>query len=432
MIDGYTWGYTGVDGGEVSFQSVDDESISIDNRPIEWKSEEELTHKASAKVKGEKEGKVVIFIKAPERTAIPFIVTGGGPCTITIVEPSVNNAPELDAIGNMSVREGQRLQFTISANDRDGDTLTFSAKDLPEGADFDQDTRTFSWTPKEEGVYHVRFEVFDGQVADSEDITITVNPPRVEQRSDAIIIDHQCTNISKIPLQWIDQAKFNLKVWYGHTSHGSQITTGMKNLQSHYRHSYDFNKAGSGGALSYQEVSADLGHNGDLTWENETRNQLNRPDNDRNVVIWSWCGGVSDNTKEGIDIYLNAMNQLEIDYPDVTFIYMTGHLDGTGESGNLNVRNNQIRSYCIDNNKILFDFADIESYDPDGNYFLDLHADDNCHYDGGNWAQEWCAEHPDSELSWPTTCAHSQALNCNLKGRAFWWMMARVAGWDRL
>jgi len=120
------------------------------------------------------------------------------------------------------------------------------------------------------------------------------------------------------------------------------------------------------------------------------------------------------------------MNQLEIDYPDVTFIYMTGHLDGTGESGNLHIRNNQIRQYCLANNKILFDFADIESYDPDGNYFLDLNADDNCDYDGGNWAQEWCAEHPNSELCWPCTCAHSQSLNCNLKGRAFWWMMARI------
>ena len=45
---------------------------------------------------------------------------------------------------------------------------------------------------------------------------------------------------------------------------------------------------------------------------------------------------------------------------------MTGHLDGGGTAGNLNVRNNQIRNYCIANDKILFDFADIESYKPNG------------------------------------------------------------------
>ena len=87
------------------------------------------------------------------------------------------------------------------------------------------------------------------------------------------------------------------------------------------------------------------------------------------------------------------MNQLELDYPNVTFIYMTGHLDGTGEEGNLNERNNQIRTYCLTFNKVLFDFADIESYDPDGNYFLNRGADDGCYYDAGNWADQWCAAH---------------------------------------
>ena len=26
--------------------------------------------------------------------------------------------------------------------------------------------------------------------------------------------------------------------------------------------------------------------------------------------------------------------------------------------------------------------------------------------------------------------AHSHCLNCYQKGKAFWWMMARIAGWD--
>ncbi len=245
----------------------------------------------------------------------------------------------------------------------------------------------------------------------------------------ALVIDHNCTGLAEVPQSYIDAARTNFRIWYGHTSHGSQITTGIENLQSHYGYPYTFNESGSGGALSYQEVYGDLGHNGDLAWEQMTRDQMNSPGNDRNVVMWSWCGGVSDNTEEGINIYLNAMAELENDYPGVQFIYMTGHLDGSGEGGNLHIRNNQIRDFCVAHNKILFDFADIESYDPDGEYFLDRGADDNCNYDGGNWAQEWCAEHPDSDLCWDCDCAHSQPLNCNLKGRAFWWMMARMAGW---
>ena len=78
---------------------------------------------------------------------------------------------------------------------------------------------------------------------------------------------------------------------------------------------------------------------------------------------------------------------------------MTGHLDGSGSSGNLHQRNEQIRNYCRTHNKILFDFADIERYDPDGTDFLDLSADDDdCDYDSGNWADEWCAANPGSLL----------------------------------
>jgi hypothetical protein len=186
-------------------------------------------------------------------------------------------------------------------------------------------------------------------------------------------------------------------------------------------------------------TGVDLGQEGDLAWRDITISRLNQPTNDRNVVMWSWCGGVSDNTESGINTYLQTISRLEQDYPDITFIYMTGHLDGTGESGDLNIRNNQIREYCLAHGKILFDFADIESYDPGGSYYLDRGANDNCDYwDGSiqrNWAQEWCAVHPAECADWSTTCvgcdcAHSETLNCDLKARAFWWMMAGIAGWD--
>jgi len=106
-----------------------------------------------------------------------------------------------------------------------------------------------------------------------------------------IIINHTCTDLSQVPDEWVNQAKSEFKIWYGHTSHGSQITSGMQNLQSHYGAPYTYNYSGSGGVLSYQEIGGDLGHNGDLYWEQLTRQQLNNPSNDRNVVVWSWCGG---------------------------------------------------------------------------------------------------------------------------------------------
>jgi len=256
---------------------------------------------------------------------------------------------------------------------------------------------------------------------------------RTPRRTKALVVDHRCTDLSKIPVRWIDQAKKRFKVWYGHTSHGSQITSGMKAMNAH---PFNFNRNGRNGALSYQETGGDLGHRGDLRWAEKTKRQLERPDNDRNVVMWSWCGGCSDNTEEGIRAYLEAMNRLESEYPEVIFVYMTGHLDGSGANGNLHKRNNQIRTYCKKHGKVLFDFADIESFDPDGNGFLDRRANDGCFYDkngdgrrDANWCEEWLAGHPRHSIALPRRAAHTHPLNGALKGRAFWWMIARLAGW---
>ena len=114
---------------------------------------------------------------------------------------------------------------------------------------------------------------------------------------------------------------------------------------------------------------------------------------------------------------------------------MTGHLNGSGADGNLNRRNEQIRAFCRKNGKTLYDFADIESYDPDGavNYMA-LGASDSCDYRQNgvakNWADDWIKKNPNHDIALPGSAAHSKPLNGALKGRAFWWMMARLAGWN--
>lgn len=269
----------------------------------------------------------------------------------------------------------------------------------------------------------------------------------------SLIIDHHCTQLQDIPEEWIAEAKANLKITYQHTSHGSQLVSGINAIAATQGSLFSFTSTGWGLVLGVflndygMPGAGDLGHYGDLTWVNATIEILNNPNCDRNVVMWSWCGGVSDNDSTGIYAYLNAMNNLESEYPEVKFVYMTGHLDGGGENGNLNLMNNLIRDYCLENNKILFDFADIESFAPDyPQNFMQWCALDGLNYDpecenpwaGPNWGAEWVAAnsaHPYLEMvDACSECAHSDSpaeakLNCVLKGNAFWYLMARLTGW---
>jgi parallel beta-helix repeat protein len=96
---------------------------------------------------------------------------------LQVVAGRYNHPPELNPIGNKSVDKNSELSFSISGSDADGDTLTYSASNLPNGATFNPGTRTFSWIPtdSQSGPYDVTFTVTDIFGAlDSETIRITV------------------------------------------------------------------------------------------------------------------------------------------------------------------------------------------------------------------------------------------------------------------
>ncbi|HBA86361.1 MAG TPA: hypothetical protein DCZ95_19960 [Verrucomicrobia bacterium] len=253
-----------------------------------------------------------------------------------------------------------------------------------------------------------------------------------------LVIDHTCTDISQIPAAWIAAVKSNVVWHYAHTSHGSQLNSGLAVLNNQDAR-FGFARGycslpSTPNALRMYDGQIDNDYiSPDLYWEGSSGIALtqqvlsNNPS--LNVSMWAWCGQAGYYNSTQISNYLHQMSAFETQFPNVTFVYMTGHLDGSGVNGTLNRQNNMIREYCRKNNKVLFDFADIESYDPSGNEFMSRDATDECDYSGGNWAVEWCAAHPGSPLCDYCDCAHSQPVNCNQKGRAAWWMFARLAGW---
>jgi hypothetical protein len=292
----------------------------------------------------------------------------------------------------------------------------------------------------------------------------------------AILIDHSSTNLGTIPGQWIAAAKQDLHIVYNHTSHGKQIITGMNALKGFPEYSFQqYNwiddSQGNIAALSLDDIygtdlsrgDSDDDHDGIDNWAEDTADFLADLNNYHiNVVMWSWCSIEGHN----IPRYLESMEWLigqfgkggthirAFAHP-VQFVFMTGHAEGDGEDGaRSDALNDIIRAHCAANDRILFDFADLENYDPDNNYFLDKNVTDALFYNknGGeqnaNWAVEYIARHDGSELDKLTTgenvnfyggcdeCAHSDGpnnlarLNCVLKGRAAWHLFARLAGWQ--
>jgi M6 family metalloprotease-like protein len=101
--------------------------------------------------------------------------------TMTAVFKSSMNVPVLSPVGNKAGDENAPLEFTLSAVDPNGTTLTYSAAPLPQGAFLDGASGYFSWTPsfEQSGSYTVTFTVTDSDIpyrqSDSETVTIIVN-----------------------------------------------------------------------------------------------------------------------------------------------------------------------------------------------------------------------------------------------------------------
>lgn len=144
-------------------------------------------------------------------------------------------------------------------------------------------------------------------------------------------------------------------------------------------------------------------------------------------------GGYFWNNPGYADVFDQEM--FEANYPHATFIYWTSSLArGIGSQESV-LFNEQMRQYAIANGKPLFDVADILAHDPDGNPCYDNR--DGVPYDNGNNHENY----PDDGLDTLAICQHyttetdgghlgSVSAGKIRVAKAFWVLMARIAGWD--
>lgn len=244
-----------------------------------------------------------------------------------------------------------------------------------------------------------------------------------------IVIDHTSVDtFSSLSDASIDAAQENIRWHYAHTSHGGQITTGLRRIESSDTR---FNVAITGRSLPteadalniFDGQEHDTYISPDEYWEtnagiNYTQNVLdNNPT--INVSGWSWCSQVNYYSTNQMEAYLDTMSVFEAANPDVTFIYMTGNAQAEGATGYQRYLNNEmIRDWVRQSDsRVLFDFADLDSwwYNPATNA----------------WEQE---TYEYNGLFIPTEhdqftgneAGHTTYMSTEQKGKAAWVMMSEI------
>ncbi|MFO8009216.1 MAG: putative Ig domain-containing protein [Dehalococcoidia bacterium] len=137
----------------------------------------------------------------------------------------------------MPNNEDETLEIIISATDPDGDELTYSYENLPSGAQFDNASHTFTWTPVngQAGTHDgIRLGASDGEEIVYEEISITVNsgynshpdPEPIEGEADA----NSPPNLQPIGDKSVAEGETLSFTIYASDPDGDALTYGSANL----------------------------------------------------------------------------------------------------------------------------------------------------------------------------------------------------------
>jgi hypothetical protein len=194
-----------------------------------------------------------------------------------------------------------------------------------------------------------------------------------------IIIDHNfASSMTTAGQGTMDAIAANMNYFFAHASVGGNMISGLANLRASNTARYKLISVSDDGTppATTSEGRVYEYSRGNPAWQDKV-------DGFKTYMTNGWAGKV--------DIVLNkfcyidptadltyyaisntngsAMAQLEAAYGSTKFVYATIPLTTDSDSDNI-LRNNfngQLRTWCLANNKLLYDIADIEAWDSSGN-----------------------------------------------------------------
>ncbi|MDT8305498.1 MAG: hypothetical protein RRC07_06140 [Anaerolineae bacterium] len=329
------------------------------------------------------------------------------------------------------------------------------------------------FAPAEDFWFFIPLVASEGQQATPTPQPTTISPPPTRPPAGSIVVNHtSVTQFEHIPEQYLNAAA-NLRMLFIDRSVGGNINDGLTCL------SYPSDEVAPSHCKRWEHpVAAYSVDPGELNWSRpdgydrsnwEYRYwegdcaywsskidcfiQMVSPDiNQYDVVSFQYSylsvdesstiadqpGGYFWDNAAYSDVY--DQEAYEAQHPDKIFIYWTTSLArGIGTTVATDF-NNQMREYAIANQKPLFDVADILSHTPDGRPCYDNR--DGVPYDPRPDDPDNPVEnYPDDGVNLPAICqeyttetdgGHLGSVSAGKirVAKAFWVLMARIAGWD--
>jgi hypothetical protein len=216
----------------------------------------------------------------------------------------------------------------------------------------------------------------------------------------AIRADHTTADLTLIPDGVLSSAS-NLKVHLRRASVGGNIDDGLNAIQTenpakYNRSNWVFYMRGNPG---WQAKVIDF----------VTFTAANTSDYDVFSMKFCWIDPDASFTS-----YRDTLLRLENTYPSKRFVWWTMPItrDPDGSESNRQTFNDNVRNFAAENGKLLFDIADIEAYNAAGQKKTDGSG------------------HELQQDVWSSDGGHLNDAGSRRVASAWWWLMARVAGWN--